>query len=102
MNLGTKLRAGLAIVVYLLAVLSIFGICFGSIVGKVCVSVLLAAGIGIVYWNNNDWTEAACQGTGVTRQIKREKKDGYIGDSFYQLEEDENIAMMYEQEEEDE
>lgn len=32
---------------------------------------------------NNDYTEEACQGTGMTRQLKAEKKEGYIGDKFY-------------------
>jgi hypothetical protein len=34
-------------------------------------------------WYNNDYTEEACIGTGVTRQLKAEKKDGYIGDRFF-------------------
>ena len=32
---------------------------------------------------NNDYTEEAAVGTGVTRQLKAEKKDDYIGDYFY-------------------
>lgn len=32
---------------------------------------------------NNDYTEEACQGTGLTRQLKAEKKEDYIGDRFY-------------------
>ena len=31
---------------------------------------------------NNDYTEEACQGTGLTRQLKAEKKEGYIGEKF--------------------
>lgn len=34
-------------------------------------------------WYNNDFTEEACIGTGITRQLKAEKKDGYIGDRFF-------------------
>lgn len=34
-------------------------------------------------WFNNDYTEAAAIGTGVTRQIKAEQKEDYIGDFFF-------------------
>ena len=34
-------------------------------------------------WYNNDFTPEACIGTGITRQLKEEKKDGYIGDRFF-------------------
>ncbi len=34
-------------------------------------------------WYNNDYTEEACIGTGITRQLKAEKKDDYIGDYFF-------------------
>lgn len=32
---------------------------------------------------NNDYSEEACIGTGMTRQLKAEKKQGYVGDFFY-------------------
>lgn len=32
---------------------------------------------------NNDYSEEACIGTGMTRQLKSEKKKGYVGDFFY-------------------
>lgn len=35
---------------------------------------------------NNDFTEEACEGTGVTRQLKAEKKDDYNGERFYDTE----------------
>ena len=41
---------------------------------------------------NNDYSEEACIGTGVTRQLKAEKIDDYIGDYFFteeQLEDEE-------------
>lgn len=34
-------------------------------------------------WFNNDYTEEACTGTGITRQLKAEKKNDYIGDYFF-------------------
>lgn len=39
---------------------------------------------------NNDYSEEACVGTGVTRQLKAEKRDDYIGDYFFGTEELEN------------
>lgn len=41
-------------------------------------------------WFNNDYTEEACRGTAMTRQLKAEKKDGYIGDYFFDEEDDED------------
>lgn len=35
------------------------------------------------HYKNNNYTEEACIGTGITRQLKAEQKDGYIGDIFY-------------------
>lgn len=32
---------------------------------------------------NNDYSEEACIGTGVTRQLKAEKRDDYVGDYFF-------------------
>lgn len=46
---------------------------------------LVVALLAITYtgWKNHDFTEEACLGTGITRQLKAEKGDGYIGDYFY-------------------
>lgn len=32
---------------------------------------------------NNDFTEEACKGTAITRQLKAEKQDDYIGEYFF-------------------
>lgn len=34
-------------------------------------------------WYNQDYTEEARIGTAITRQLKAEKKEGYIGDYFF-------------------
>ena len=34
-------------------------------------------------WYNQDYTEEACIGTAITRQLRAEKKEGYIGDIFF-------------------
>ena len=39
---------------------------------------------------NNDYTEEACIGTGITRQMKAEKKTEYEGEVFFKEEQDEN------------
>lgn len=39
---------------------------------------------------NNDYTEEACIGTGITRQLKKEHEDGYKGEVFFdEVDEDE-------------
>jgi hypothetical protein len=35
-------------------------------------------------WYNNDYTEDACIGTGVTRQRKMQKRKDYIGEHFFE------------------
>lgn len=44
--------------------------------------------VACVTWFNNDYTEEACIGTGITRQLKEEGKEGYFGDYFYDDNED--------------
>jgi hypothetical protein len=50
---------------------------------------LIVALLAITYtgWKNHDFTPEACIGTGLTRQMKAEKKDGYIGEVFDDIEE---------------
>lgn len=40
---------------------------------------------------NNDYTEEACIGTGIARQLKDEKKDGYVGEVMYSLPDEEPV-----------
>ncbi len=36
-------------------------------------------------WFNNDYTDEACMGTGITRQLKEEQNEaGYIGEKFFE------------------
>lgn len=64
---------------------------------------LIVALLAITYtgWKNHDFTEEACIGTGITRQLKAEKRDGYVGDFFY-TDDDEDIEDIEEEGEEDE
>lgn len=41
-------------------------------------------------WFNNDYTQAACEGTALTRQLKAEGKDDYVGDYFFEEADDED------------
>lgn len=34
---------------------------------------------------NNDYSEEACIGTGITRQLKAEKSEGYNGEHFFDV-----------------
>lgn len=52
----------------------------------------------IAWWKNNDFTEEACIGTGLTRQLKAQKTAGYIGEYLDEDDEEEFI----EEDEEDE
>lgn len=57
---------------------------------------LIVALLAITYtgWKNHDFTPEACIGTGITRQLKAERCDDYVGDVFFaddnEAEEDEN------------
>ena len=39
---------------------------------------------------NNDYSEEACIGTGITRQMKAEQKEGYQGEYFFDVMEEED------------
>lgn len=88
MNKGTKVRTILLIVAILnQANVNIgvweFGNAVINIIYKV-ISYLLTLGAAVAAWYfNNDFTEEACIGTGITRQLKAEKKAGYTGDHFF-------------------
>ena len=83
MNRGTKIRAALLAVALVLAILAIFGVFSLNLFGKIAISVFLVFAAIYSHYMNNDYSEASCVGTGATRQIKREKKKGYIGERFY-------------------
>ncbi len=40
---------------------------------------------------NNDYTPEACEGTGLTRQLKAEKTSAYDGEVFFEEEQDEDL-----------
>ena len=109
MNFGTKIRTVLVIATCLnTALLAIDVAQFGNETVNLVYQILsVLANFVIVFcatWFNNDYTPEAAIGTGVTRQLKAEKADGYLGDMFYsedvddELLEDEEIADIVEEE----
>lgn len=88
MNKGTKIRTILGILTTINTVLAVTDITqFGNeqltFYYKLISVVVNAVVVAINTYYNNDYTEEACIGTGITRQLKAEKKDDYIGDYFF-------------------
>ena len=46
--------------------------------------------VALTTYYNNDYTEEACIGTAMTRQLKAEGKDDYVGDYFFEEADDED------------
>lgn len=105
MNAGTKIRTILVIATCLNTALLATDVAqFGNETVNLIYKILsVAANFVIVFcatWFNNDYSEEACAGTGLTRQLKAEKKDDYIGDLFF-TEDEEGIEDEEEVEEGD-
>lgn len=98
MNNGTKIRTALAIATSVNMALATIDVAqFGNekvnTAYKIISVIVNAIVVGLVAYYNNDYTEEACIGTGLTRQLKAEKEDGYIGDTFLDtFEEDEEVG----------
>ena len=108
MNTGTIIRTILVIATCLnTALLATDVTQFGNEKVNLVYRILsVAANFVIVFcatWFNNDYTEEARMGTGVTRQLKAEKKEDYVGDFFFEDYEQEYLDEIVEEEvEEDE
>ena len=50
---------------------------------KIVIYIFLVLASAVGYYYNEDFSEASCHGTGVTRQIKEELKEDYVGERFY-------------------
>lgn len=96
MNTGTRVRTALAIAMaFYVALYKIDVTDFGNETVNLIYQILMKLAtfvvIFLVTYFNQDYTEAGAIGTGVTRQIKKELEDSYIGDRlFTQEEEDEH------------
>ncbi len=103
MNKGTIIRTILVIATCLNTALLATDVAqFGNETVNLIYKILsVAANFVIVFcatWFNNDYSEEACIGTGVTRQLKAEKAEDYNGDFFFDEASDED--MLEEEEEE--
>ena len=88
MNKGTLIRTILVIATcFNTALLATDVAQFGNETVNLIYKILsVAANFVIVFcatWFNNDYSEEACIGTGITRQLKAENADDYVGDYFY-------------------
>lgn len=82
MNLGTKIRTIILLIASInVLIFTCLHLSWWS--GITAISILIAAWIGWYY--NEDLTVEDCIGTGVTRQMKLEKDDNYVGDFFFNL-----------------
>lgn len=89
MNNGTKIRTVLGILTTINTVLAVTDVAqFGNetvtLWYKIISVIVNALIVGINTYFNNDYTEEAAIGTGITRQLKAEKQADYVGEYFYQ------------------
>ena len=75
MNKGTKLRTAIAIAfalytAFLKTDVADFGNDTVNLIYQICMKIVTFAVIFLITYYNNDYTEEACIGTGLTRQLK--------------------------------
>ena len=89
MNKGTKIRTALRVAVSLYTAFMIWQATVTSLGYKwltiAWALLTIAAGWtvdALTTWYNNDYTPEACEGTGLTRLLKKQKEAGYNGEDF--------------------
>lgn len=87
MNRGTRIRTVvLAIAIINQAISQVgepdFGNETANTVYRIVSYIFTVLTAAICFWYNNDFTPEACEGTGLTRLLKRMKKEGYTGEDF--------------------
>ena len=101
MNKGTKIRTILRIAFSIYTAFCMWQVSIGELSKQInapwlvglCAVIIVVSGLvvdALTTYFNNDFTEEACQGTGITRQLKAQKKDDYIGDVI--VPEDEEVV----------
>ena len=105
MNFGTKIRTVLAVATCLNTALMAtdvaqFHNASLNLAYKIISVILNFIIVACVTWFNNDYTEEACIGTGITRQLKAEQRGDYVGEYFFT--EDADAFREEEEDEEDE
>lgn len=103
MNIGTKIRTVLVVATCLNTALMATDVAQFhnetlNLVYRIISVILNFIIVACATYYNNDYSEEACIGTGVTRQMKAERDTEYIGDYFFDEEED----AIEEEEDEDE
>lgn len=93
MNFGTKIRTILAVATCLNTALMAtdlaqFHNASLDLAYRIVSVILNFVIVACVTWFNNDYTPEACEGTGLTRQRKAERTEDYIGDYFFDEEEE--------------
>lgn len=88
MNNGTRIRTALAVAMaFYVALYKVDVTDFGNDTVNLIYQILMKVATFVVIWLvtyfNQDYTEAGAIGTGVTRQIKKELDESYIGDRFF-------------------
>lgn len=87
MNLGTKIRTVLVVATCLNTALiatdlTQFNNPTVDLIYKIASVILNFVIVACSTYYNNDYTEEACKSTGLMRQKKKEKEEGYIGEDF--------------------
>ena len=95
MNIGTKIRTILAIATCLNTALMATDFAqFGNetidLIYRIVSVVLNFIIVACVTWFNNDYTVEACEGTGLTRQLKEEAKGNEFNGAAEYTDEDES------------
>lgn len=103
MNIGTKIRTVLVVATCLNTALMATDVAQFhnetlNLIYRIVSVILNFIIVACATYYNNDYSEEACIGTGVTRQMKAERDTEYIGDYFFDEEED----AIEEEEDEDE
>jgi hypothetical protein len=113
MNKGTKIRTALRIAFSVYTAFCMWQVSISELSKQfnapwlvaACAIIIVVSGLvvdALTTYFNNDYTEAACIGTGVTRQIKAEHGRDYNGDFFFDENADIDEVLVEEEGESDE
>ena len=94
MNKGTIIRTILAVALVINSGAIATGVAefenpTANLIYKILSFIATAVILFVNTYYNNDYTPEACVGTGLTRQLKAEKKTDYEGERFFEVEDDE-------------
>lgn len=101
MNNGTKIRTALRIAFSVYTAFCVWETAITRLSEQLhapwlvalCAGIIVLSGLAVdalTTYYNNDYTEEGCIGTGVTRHLKKQREEGYIGDVFLDTIEEEH------------